>query len=858
MKKLSEIFLKSPLARKQLIYILSISLFFTFISSVIQIVIQYDRDMKRLENKFEMIKNTHIRTMANSLWEMDTKLIKLHMDSILTISNIIFVETFDNENVISSGKIPKNEKTISKEYPLLYNYYGTDINIGTLKVTASLTELYSEVLKNAVIIFLVHSIEVFTVSLIILVVIYQFFIKNLIRISRYSKSISLDDLDSNSEISLTVKKSRKKDELEELAESLNNMKLRLKSELESKNTAEQKLKENEEFLRITLNSIIDGVITTNLEGKVVSLNPVARELTGFNPVSYDYGQKNLEEVFNIYNLSTGLKIPNPFKTAMRFGKSSDIFGKTLLKSKNDKEFIISYTAVPILDDSSEKKGVVIVFRDLTSIYEKELELIEKEKIYRIIFEQSNASIIIIDPESFKIIDCNRKTLDFFHISENGFKNISFTDFFKNEKDIPQFELINDNTTITFETELLSMTQKNLLCIVNLQTIELENKKRILALITDITSIKMMQEKIIESQKMDSIGNLAGGIAHNFNNKLAGILGYASMLEEMEDKITKKELIRKIIESAEKAAIITKNLLGFAKKGKNLIESCDLNILVEEVVSILKSGISPDKSIIFKLNLCDQIYFFDADPVQIKQALMNICLNSVEAIENEGEIYIETKNRDKNRIEISIKDTGKGIPEKIKSGIFEPFISTKNESDILKGRGLGLPAAYGIIKNHNGVIEYTSREGFGTLFKISFPKGFRQIRQSETKSDISSNADRTILIVEDEDILRTMLENILKNFRFSVFTAQNGKEGVEVFKNNKDKISAVILDMKMPVMNGKEAFLEMKKIDESVKVLISTGYGSNEEAQEILDLGAKELLTKPYHMKELVDKLKKLL
>jgi PAS domain S-box-containing protein len=282
-------------------------------------------------------------------------------------------------------------------------------------------------------------------------------------------------------------------------------------------------------------------------------------------------------------------------------KAADIFGTTLLKSVKGREFIISYTAVPIFNENSEIKGVVVVLRDLSSIHEKNLELVEKEKIYRIIFEQSNASIIIVEPETFKIIDCNKKGMEFFEIEDLNFQNIDFTQFFKNNKDIQNLEKLN-KATITFETELLSMSKKSLFSIVNLQTIEHENKKRILVLVTDITSIKKMQEKIIESQKMDSIGNLAGGIAHNFNNKLGGILGYASMLEEMEDNNEKKELIKKIIDSAEKSALITKNLLGYAKKGKNLIESCDLNILAEEVVSILKSGIEIDfvtSSIILK-------------------------------------------------------------------------------------------------------------------------------------------------------------------------------------------------------------------------------------------------------------------
>ncbi|MCB9480744.1 MAG: response regulator [Desulfobacteraceae bacterium] len=856
MKRLNEIFFKSTLARKQLLFILSISLFFTIIASSIQIWVEYKRDLKKIDNEFLIIQHTHLQTMASSLWEMNINLLKKHMDNILTLRHIIHIQVnYNHKEEITSGKILQDHEIITKEFPLVYNDYGKNINIGKVKITASMSEIYKETFNRAILIILLQSIQIFSVSLFIMIVIYHYFIKNLIRISRYSKNISLEDLESTQNIYLTRKKKSIKDELDELADSLNSMRERLKTELQNKDLAEHKLRENEEFLRITLNSIVDGVITTNLEGEVVSINPVAKSLTGFNEKNAP--GKKIYEIFDIYNLTTGLKIPDPFKTALRFGKAADNFGRSLLKSKNGQEYIISFTAVPIFDDNSEKKGVVIVFRDLTSSHEKDIKLIEKEKNYRIIFEQSNASIIVVDPFTYRIIDCNRKTFELFQIEEDELERINFTDFFKNEKNIPDFANLTEKPE-QYESELLSLNRNILYCMVNLQIIDHENQKRILAVITDISSIKKMQDKIIETQKMDSIGNLAGGIAHDFNNKLAGILGYASMLGEMEDRKDKKEIITNIIQSAQRSAEITKNLLGFARKGKNILEPCNLNIMAEDVVSIIKSGISSEKNISFNFNFADDLYSIDADPLQIKQAVMNICLNAVEAIEKNGEILIETKNINKSRVELSIKDSGSGIPEKIKSGIFEPFVTTKNNSEMTDGRGLGLPAVYGIIRNHNGSIEYSSREGKGTVFKLSFPKGFKQSQKIETLNYADGYDKKTILIIEDEEILRSMLENILQNYKFHVLKASNGQEGVEVFKQNKDIISAVILDMKMPVMNGKEAFVELKKIDSSVKVLISTGYGNNEEAQEILDLGAMELLTKPYQMKDLMDKLKKLI
>lgn len=859
MNRFTEIFLKSPLAKKQLLYILSIGFFFTFIASIIQVSIEYRQDLKNLDKEFLKLEKLYLKTISDCLWQLDFKHLQLNLQNILTSKHVVYAKIKSDKKEISAGKIPPKDKTTTREFPLTYNYYGKKLEIGRIEITASLSDIYSETLRTAFFTVLIHSFEIFTISFFILFVIYHFFIKNLIRISIYSKKISLDDLDSTLEISLKKTKNKKKDELDELAESLNSMRKRLKTELENKNLAEHRLKENEEFLRITLNSITDGVITTNLEGIVVSLNSMAKELTGFKSESenvYEH-RKKLNDIFKLYNLSTGLKAPDPFKTALRFGRAADNFGTTLLKSENGKEYIISFTAVPILNDNSHKKGVVIVFKDLTSIHEKDLKLIEKEKNYRIIFEQSNAAIIIFENFTYKIIDCNKKTFELFEIDSDEVEKLNFSRFFLNKKDIYSFNNLSEEPK-QFESELITLKNKKIFSLINLQIIEYHNERKILAVITDISSIKKMHNKIIESQKMDSIGNLAGGIAHDFNNKLAGILGYASMLEELETQKDKKEIIKKIISSAQSSAHITKNLLGFAQKGKNIIEPLDLNLIIEEVVTILKSGISPEIIISFNLNLDKNIYLIDADPFQIKQAVMNICINAVEAVETSGEIYIETKNLGKNRVEVIIKDSGKGIPENIKSKIFDPFVTTKNDTDFTKGRGLGLPAAYGIIKNHKGSIEYSSKETYGTIFKLSFPKGAKNLQLIDVNSEESELKKKTILVIEDEEILRSMLQNILESHKFNVLTAENGKLGLDVFKANKNIISCVILDMKMPVMSGKDTFIELKKIDPSVKVLISTGYGNNEEAQEILDLGAKELLTKPYQMKDLINKLKNII
>jgi PAS domain S-box-containing protein len=855
--KLSD-FIKSPLARRQLIYILCISALITVITSAVQIYLEFERDINNINEQFEHIENANLHSIETSLWQIDTKNIISQLESILSLKNIVSLKITDNYKTFSVGKIKPDEKVITKKFSLIHDYNGTDIKTGTLHVSASLSQVYSDLFKRIIVILVTQTVYIFALSFFILMIIYHLVIKNLIKISNYSKSISLNDLDTELVLDKTFSND---DELIDLAESLNDMRKRIKNDILVKNKAEKKLRDNEENLRITLNSIIDGVITTDLEGRIISMNPVSEKLTGWS-FSTAAGEK-IEKVFQIYDLRKRTQLKNPFYIALDHGKISDFSSNTVLISNTGRELIISYSATTLKDDNENIKGVVLVFRDITAQFEKDMKLIEKEKIYRLIFEQSEASIIITEPESFAFIDFNSKTSHMLGYTRQELSEKSFIDLIENKcavNELKSYAYDEKKTDkISFEAELLTGQDEIITCILTAGRIDLDGRKRILAILNDFTDIKKIQQKLIESQKMDSIGNLAGGIAHDFNNMLSGILGYSEILDAEETDPGKKALIKGITKSAEKASVLTNKLLGFGKRGKNLIKAVNLNESVNEVISILERSIGPDKHINFETDMAEDLFQIDADPGQINQVLMNLCLNSTEAAELKGIIKIKTHNilnDNQNYVELIIKDNGCGIEKSIQSRIFEPFFSTKKEKDV-NGSGLGLATVYGIVKNHNGNIEFKSEKNNGTTFKIVFPQGKKGLIQSCYNNSIKKE-ENSILVVEDETILKEMLETILTQYGYNVLTASNGKEGVEIFKENYSIISAVILDLKMPEMNGKEAYLEMKKTDENVRVLVSTGYGSNEEAQELIDLGAMGLLSKPFHMKELKEKMEEML
>ena len=389
------------------------------------------------------------------------------------------------------------------------------------------------------------------------------------------------------------------------------------------------------------------------------------------------------------------------------------------------------------------------------------------------------------------------------------------------------------------------------------------------ILLDITDQKKSEEKLIEAQKMDSIGNLAAGVAHDFNNMLSGIMGYASLLLIDERDEEYRSHIAGILNAAKKSSDLTKKLLAFGRRGKNITQNIDINDTSRRTIEILKRTAS--KSVKLELELEKNLNLIKADPSQMTQVLMNLCVNALESMENGGTLKITTKNitidedyktyddiKKGEYIQLTVSDTGSGISDEVQLHIYEPFFTTKKDGQI-KGTGLGLAIVYGIVKNHGGIIDYETKLENGTKFIILLPKTddspVKKVNPGEIEdSSVKKGFTGKILIVEDEKTVRFMLEKMVKRLGYSFISAKDGREGVDLYKKHNKNIDIIILDMKMPNLDGKGAYIEMKKIDPNLKVILMTGYGHNEEAQEILDLGANTLVLKPYSIKKLRETL----
>jgi two-component system, cell cycle sensor histidine kinase and response regulator CckA len=384
---------------------------------------------------------------------------------------------------------------------------------------------------------------------------------------------------------------------------------------------------------------------------------------------------------------------------------------------------------------------------------------------------------------------------------------------------------------------------------------------------DISERLRLDSKLNHAQKMEAVGTLAGGIAHDFNNLLMGVQGYASIMAlELGCDHPFIEKITSIEQYVQRGAELTKQLLGFARRGKYDIQPVNLNKLVRGVATMF--GRTRKEITIFE-HYDQNLWTVEVDPGQIEQVLLNLFLNASHAMPGGGNLVLESKNiileesfslpfdvEPGEYVMISVADNGIGMDEEIQRRIFEPFFTT---NEMGSGTGLGLASAYGIIKNHNGIIEVKSQKGEGASFRFYLPASYKRVKDEEIEENIQILRDPgTILIVDDEDMIVEVGGEILKALGYEVIVAKSGDEAIQIYKQKQTEVDIVMLDMIMPGMGGGETFDRLKEIDPHVKVLLCSGYSVDGKATDILNRGCNQFIQKPFNIKELSLKLQELL
>lgn len=389
-----------------------------------------------------------------------------------------------------------------------------------------------------------------------------------------------------------------------------------------------------------------------------------------------------------------------------------------------------------------------------------------------------------------------------------------------------------------------------------------NPAGMLVILNDISERKQLEKRLQQVQKMEAIGTLAGGIAHNFNNLLMGIQGYASlMLLETDSDHPHHQFLQNIEKQVLSGSQLTKQLLGYATEVEYELKPIDLNQLVEQMVETF--GVTK-REVRIHTELSDDLSGIVGDRAQIEQVLMNLFLNAADAMSDGGDLFLETrgisrkemvgkpyKPRSEHYVLLKVMDTGVGMDEKTIERIFEPFFTTKG---LVNGTGLGLATAYGIIKAHGGYIDVYSSPGQGTAFEVYLPVAEPHPSKLEDPIIPLIEGNGTVLLVDDEETVIDVSEMMLDKLGYFVISAMGGKEAVELYRMKEKMIDFVILDLVMQDMSGEEIYEKLKEINPHVKVLLSSGHKLDNESLRILELPSVHSIQKPFTMDQLSKKL----
>jgi len=377
----------------------------------------------------------------------------------------------------------------------------------------------------------------------------------------------------------------------------------------------------------------------------------------------------------------------------------------------------------------------------------------------------------------------------------------------------------------------------------------------------------MATQIRQAQKMEAIGTLAGGIAHDFNNLLMGFQGNLSlMLMEMSPDNPYFEFLTNMEDYVKRGSDLTRQILGFARGGKYEVKPTNLNDLLEKCSQMFGRT---KKEIMIHKRFQENPWPVEVDRGQIEQVLLNLFVNAWQAMPSGGDIYLSTENvtlkkedwdkpyalQQGQYVKISVGDSGVGMDKATLERIFEPFFTTK---EVGRGTGLGLASAYGIIKNHSGMIDVTSQKGDGTTFTIYLPKSNKDFLEERPTVEKTIEGMETILLVDDEEMITDIGGKMLKKLGYRVVLAESGRKALKIFEKLHSRIDLVILDMIMPDMGGSETFDQLKAISPDIKVLLSSGYSIDGQASQIMKRGCNGFIQKPFNLKHFSQTVREIL
>jgi PAS domain S-box-containing protein len=710
----------------------------------------------------------------------------------------------------------------------------------------------------------------------IIALVSAWFVGNIMIAKRLNRLVDASRKLGHGDLTVRTGLDHSEDELGQLAHAFDEMADALERNEASRKQTEEVLKQSEEKYRNIFENAVEGIFQTTPEGRFISVNPAFARMIG-----YDSPEEMIQDIADIGQ--QGYVNPEDrirYKDIIEKQGIVERFEIRYYRKDGGKIWVSIYGRA-VRDATGRVLHYEGTIEDITERKLAEASLRDSESRYRELYDASRDGIVTADAAG-KITTFNKSFKVMLGYTDEEIRSFTYQDITPERWHTIETRIMKEQVSTRGYSDIYEKEYRKkdgAVFPVELRTYLINdtgNKTTgYWSIVRDITERRRTEEdrilleaKFRQSQKMEAIGTLTGGIAHDFNNILTALIGYGSLLQmKMDRDDPLRVYVDQILTSSEKAANLTQSLLAFSRKQIMEFKPHSVKNIISEMGKLLKRLLTED--IELKVILADEDVTIMADITQMDQVLMNLATNARDVMHRGGILTIETKEVELDRafttshgygqegtyVLISVSDTGCGMDKETKEKIFDPFFTTK---DVGKGTGLGLSIVYGIIKQHNGYIEVQSEPDHGTTFYIYLPAVKTKTEEVNPASPAVRRGTETILLAEDNTMVRDLAKEVLAASGYSVIEAANGEDAIHAFAGQKDAIALMILDVVMPKKNGKEVYEEVRKTCPDIKVLFMSGYTGDVVLDKGVHGDAANFIAKPLLPDELLMKVREVL
>lgn len=858
--------LKGSLAAKQLFYILVFSFLITFIGTSFNLFLEYRKDLSAVDDQFTQVREGHLESLSGSLWQLDDLQITTHLNDMLTMRDLIYLEIRENGEVLfTAGRLKEGEQWVRRGFDMFFSHGSRERHIGVLDVYASLEGVHRRLYERLFVVLVTQALKTLLVSMAILAVLHRLVTRHITAIAGYATSIRPRELGTRLELPNRKADPECPDEIDELVSALNQMRQRLYHDMERRKAVEHQLARNRALLDETQRLSNIGGWEFHVDDELFLWTNQLYEIHG---LEVDPTLDHFTASMSCYCKDDGEAVAKAFSQCVELGRPYDLDCE-ITTHKGEKKWIRT-TGRPVFDGERVVR-VVGNMMDITESVKAEEAQRRSLKTLKTVLDSVDAIICVSDTKTFKILFMNKAMIESFG---EGLTGQEYHALFMAGREregppgsSPRGGIPDSAGALVWE----SRNQAGAFYINYERSIQWVDGRQVrFHHGVDITQIKKMEEELRQTHKMEAIGGLAGGIAHDFNNILSSVLGYAELaLDDVTPDTRLEGHLQEIYLAGTRAVTLVRQILTFARQGDEATVAIRVKPVVEEALKLIRSSIPSTVEITRDIESESRIL---GNETQVHQILMNLCTNAASAMEGDGGV-LDVKLFDTalgyggtpvpvsllpgNYLTLRVADTGCGIPAEVKSSIFEPFFTTKGPGE---GTGMGLAMVHGIVKKWGGEIKVEDNIPRGAVFTVYLPVTEADREEPEPPSDdgILPTGGERILVVDDEPPIARMIGKILGRLGYTAVIRTDSVEALELFRSGPEHFDLVMTDMTMPGMTGELLAEELLRIRPGLPVILCTGYSTRLSEEALEEMGVKAFMIKPIVKKELARVVRRLL